>query len=81
MNDSLADVAVFCVALASFAFVMGMQAPREPQRCAEALQDGRRLVRSGPGPMDCLYERQPASFGKIEDGRIAKARSRMGAVK
>lgn len=81
MNDSLADLAVFCVALASFAFVMGYQAQREPQGCAHSTEDGRRLVRSGPGPLDCLYERPRGSFGKVEEGRITRARERMARVK
>ena len=80
-NDSLADLAVLCVAFASFAFIMDHQAPREPQGCAQATEDGRRLIRSGPGPTDCLYERPRVSFGKVEDGRIARAQRRMERVK
>ena len=81
MSDSFADLAVFCVALACFAFGMGYQAPREPPGCAQVTEDGRRLVRSGPGPLDCLYERGRGSFGKIEDGRAHRAQRRMEGVK
>lgn len=80
-SDSLADLAVFSVALASFAFVMGYQAPREAPGCAQETPDGRRLIRSGPNALECLYERPRASFGKVEDGRIARAQQRMERVK
>lgn len=81
MNDSLADLAVFSVALAGFAFVMGYQAPREAPGCAQVAEGGRRLVRSGPGPSDCLYERPRASFGRVEDGRGERAQRRMERIR
>lgn len=61
---------------------VGTLAPQDdpgPQ-CA-ARMDGRRLVRTGPGPLDCLYERPALSLPTVEQIRAAQAQKRMNNVK
>lgn len=66
-----------------FCVWVGMLAPGNEvtTRCDPMLEDGRRIVRTGPGPDDCLYERKALELSPVEHGRAKRAQERMTAIK